>query len=278
MSLITLNALGFWVKHDKLTIVSVYGHNDGSSAIFAIEKSMQELPGSRGLLLSILKPDNLPESIEWKEIGFLDYLMYSTFVMHSLYAFIETDYCLMVQDDGWVLNGANFKPEYYEYDYIGGACHAARVGNQLVLHGAWHDQFPRTIVQNGGFSLRSKRFLEAPNKFGIVHSHAQDIHLWNEDVQLSCIKRPILAEHGMKYASEKTIRDFSLESIIPTFHDGFDFNRLLGAHSTARKLVSANHIQVNPECVTSHREPEFLDFLQSLGYTVEYVARSNPQA
>jgi hypothetical protein len=81
---------------------------------------MQELSGSRGLLLSIAKPENLPESIEWKQIGFLDYMMYSTFVMHSLYAFIETDYCLMVQDDGWVLNGANFHPEYYEYDYIGG--------------------------------------------------------------------------------------------------------------------------------------------------------------
>jgi hypothetical protein len=100
------------MEHNNLTIVSVYGHNDGSSAIFAIQKSMQELSGSRGLLLSIAKPDNLPENIEWKQIGFLDYMMYSTFVMHSLYAFIETDYCLMVQDDGWVLNGANFKPEY----------------------------------------------------------------------------------------------------------------------------------------------------------------------
>ena len=266
------------MEHENLTIVSVYGHNDGSSAIFAIQKSMKELPGSRGLLLSIIKPDNLPDSIEWKEIGFLDYMMYSIFIMHSLYAFIDTDYCLMVQDDGWVLNGANFKPEYYDYDYIGGACHAAMVGNQLLLQGTWHDKFPRVIVQNGGFSLRSKRFLEAPNKLGIVHNHAQDIHLWNEDVQLSCIKRHLFAEHGMKYASEKTIRNFSLENIIPTFHDDFDFNRLLGCHNTAFKLVSDNHIVVNPECVTSHRAPEFLDFLQSLGYTIEYVASNHTQA
>jgi len=264
------------MEHNNLTIVSVYGHNDGSSAIPSIQKSMQELSGSRGLLLSIAKPENLPESIEWKQIGFLDYMMYSTFVMHSLYAFIETDYCLMVQDDGWVLNGANFHPEYYEYDYIGGVCHAAMVGNELLLWGTWHDKHPRTIVQNGGFSLRSKRFLEAPNKLGIVHSFATDIHLWNEDVQLSCIKRNLFAEHGIQYAPESVVRDFALESVIPTFHDDFDFSRLLGAHSTSRKLVSANHIVVNPECVTSFRETEFLDFLQSLGYTVEYVVRSNP--
>ena len=265
-------------SHNNLTIVSVYGHNDGASAIPAIQKSVRELSGSQGMLLSISKPENLPDDIIWHRIGFLDYMMYSVFIMHSLYAFIDTDYCLIVQDDSWVLNGANFKPEYYEYDYLGGACHAAMVGNQLLLQGTWHDKFPRTIVQNGGFSLRSKRFLEAPNKLGIVHNHAQDIHLWNEDVQLSCLKRHIFAELGMKYASEKTIRDFSIENVIPTFHDDFDFGRLVGCHSTSRKLVSDTHILVNPICVTSHREPDFLSFLQSIGYTIEYVASNNPQA
>ena len=265
-------------SHDNLTIVSVYGHNDGSSAIPAIQKSVKELPGSQGMLLSIEKPENLPDDIIWHRIGFLDYMMYSVFIMHSLYAFIDTDYCLIVQDDSWVLNGANFREDYYNYDYLGGACHAAMMGNQLLLQGTWHDKFPRTIVQNGGFSLRSKRFLEAPNKLGIVHNHAQDIHLWNEDVQLSCLKRHIFAEHGIKYASEKTVRDFSLENVIPTFHDDFDFNRLLGCHNTAFKLVSDTHILVNPVCVTSHRAPDFLSFLQSIGYTIEYVARDSAQA
>jgi len=264
--------------HSNLTVVSVYGHNDGASAIPSILKSMSELPGSQGLLLSIQKPESLPDSIEWKQIGELDYMMYSVFIMHSLYAFIDTEFCLIVQDDSWVLNGKNFKPEYYEYDYIGGACHAALVGNQLMLQGTWHDQYPRVIVQNGGFSLRSKRFLEAPNKYGIVHSQANDIHLWNEDVQLSCLKRHLFAEVGMKYAPEKTVRDFSIESVIPTFHDDFDFNRLVGCHSTTRKLVSDTHIVVNLESVTAYREPDFLSFLQSLGYTIEYVADRNHQA
>jgi hypothetical protein len=82
----------------------------------------------------------------------------------------------------------------------------------------------------------------------------------------------------MKYASEKTIRDFSIENVIPTFHDDFDFHKLLGSHSTSRKLVSDTHILVNPICVTSHREPDFLSFLQSIGYTIEYVASNHTQA
>jgi len=60
-------------------------------------------------------------------------MQYSTFVMHSLYAFIDTDFCLIVQDDGWVLNGANWKPEYYDYDYIGGITHGAVVGNAVEV-------------------------------------------------------------------------------------------------------------------------------------------------
>ena len=92
--------------HNKLTIVSVFGHNDGSSAIPSIIKSMQELPGSKGLLLSIEKPKNLPTKIKWKQIGYLNYKQYTLFMMHSLYAFIKTEFCLIVQDylfaDSWI--------------------------------------------------------------------------------------------------------------------------------------------------------------------------------
>jgi len=63
------------MKHNKLTIVSVFGHNDGSTAIPSIMKSMQELPGSKGLLLSIKKPSvdiaSDFEKVEWINGAFL---------------------------------------------------------------------------------------------------------------------------------------------------------------------------------------------------------------
>ena len=61
------------MEHNSLTVVSIYGHNDGASAIPAILKSMEELPGSIGLLLSSAKPENLPDQIEWHQIGYLGY-------------------------------------------------------------------------------------------------------------------------------------------------------------------------------------------------------------
>ena len=263
------------MEHTNLTIVSVYGHNNGASAIPSIVQSMKELPGSRGLLLSVERPPNLPSDITWRCIFPLTYLQYSVFVMHSLYAFIDTDYCLIVQDDSWVLNGKNFKHEYYDYDYIGAATHAALVGNELKLQGSWVDDEDRIMVQNGGFSLRSKRFLEAPNKLGLTHTPAENIYLWNEDVQLTAIRRKLLEMCGLKFASEEVSRGFALEYAVPKLYDGFDFSQLLGHHGQSRKLVGPNHVQVamtETDVSNAVGEVEFLTYLQFIGYTIEYVA------
>ena len=264
--------------HSSLTVVSIYGHNDGASAIPAILKSMEELPGSIGLLLSAAKPENLPDQIEWQQIGYLGYQQYSVFVMHSLHSFINTDYCLIVQDDGWILNGKNWREEFYNYDYIGAPCHAAIVNNELKLYFTWLEDKERIVIQNGGISLRSKRLLQAPNKYGLTHIPAQDINLWNEDVQLSGIYRPVLEAYGLRFAPEFLAKHFAIEYLSPVFHDDLDLSCVVGHHATSRKLVSASHIVVDLESVVSYREPDVMSYFQSLGYTIEYAANHNHQA
>jgi Protein of unknown function (DUF5672) len=258
--------------HDNLTIVSVYGHNNGASVIPSIVKSMKELKGSKGLLISVEKPPKLPKKIAWKRCHPIDYLGYSLFMMHGLYAYIETDYCLVVQDDGWVINGKNFKPEYYEYDYIGAPSHCAFGEGNLYLKFAWTQATePVIVVQNGGFSLRSKRFLEACNKHGIMHMNSNEIHGWNEDAQLSAILRPTLESYGYKYCPNEIAKYFSIEYVGRGFHEeGFDYSKLLGHHAQTRKLVSANHIVVPADPTESYGEIDFLGFLQDSGYTLEY--------
>jgi hypothetical protein len=260
------------MEHNNLTVVSVYGHNNGVSAIPSIQKSMQELPGSRGLLISIAKPKSLPKEIEWKPCYELDYLGYSLFMMHSLYAYIETDYCLVVQDDGWVLNGKNFKPEYYDYDYIGAPSHCAFNADNIFLGFTWtSSQEPVSVVQNGGFSLRSKRFLEACNKHGIVHLNSTDIHGWNEDAQLSAILKPVLENLGYKYCPIDIAKQFSMEYVGLGFHeDDFDFGCLFGHHAQSRKLVTNNHIVIPANPSTIFGELRFIEWMQQQGYTTEF--------
>ena len=258
--------------HDQLTIVSVYGHNNGASAIPSIVRSMKELKGSKGLLISLEKPPKLPKKIAWKRCHTIDYLGYSLFMMHGLYAYIETDYCLVVQDDGWVLNGKNFKPEYYDYDYIGAPSHCAFGDGNLYLKFSWTQATePVKVVQNGGFSLRSKRFLEACNKHGIMHLNSNEIHGWNEDAQLSAILKPVLQSYGYKYCPDEIAKYFSIEYVGLGFHEeGFNFDSLLGHHAQTRKLITDNHIAVPVDPRLSYGEFEFMNWLEHQGYTVEY--------
>lgn len=258
--------------HDNLTVVAIYGHNDGSSAIPALEKSVAELPGSRGLLLSPSRPKDLPEHIDHCNIFRLDYHQYSWFVMYSLHNFIETDYVLIVQDDGWVIDGNNFTEDYYQYDYIGSVTHAALTETNFHYNWSWTQlNEPMFIIQNGGFSFRSKRFLQAPGKHGIMHSTFNVQPFCNEDVQLTSFLRPALEAVGMKYAPTDVAKQFSAEYFCPGVHDDIDMNKLVGLHGQSRKLVKTNKIQVTVKTLTieeQYRESEFLAFLLGKGYEI----------
>lgn len=259
--------------HDNLTVVAIYGHNDGRSAIPALVKSLQELPGSQGLLISPRRPKNLPKYIRHKSCQKMGYQQYSLFVMYCLHMYIKTSHCLIVQDDGWVLNGQNFKPEYYDYDYIGAPCHAGFKDGNLYFHFSWlrvPDAYP---VFNGGFSLRSRKFLKCLAKRGLMYAFFSAEPMCNEDVQLCTFLRPKLEKMGMKFAPTDLALNFSMEYAGPGLHDNIDFSKLLGHHGPSRKLVSNNHIQITKplsEVSNYYREMEFLDWMQTNGYTVEF--------
>lgn len=265
------------MEHSNLTIVAVYGHTDGSSAIPALMKSLHELPGSRALLISNNRPADLPVQIQWAFTKPMTYYQYTFFMMYCLHMYIETDFCLTVQDDGWVLNGQNFRQEFYDYDYIGSPTHAGLHGDNLYLQFSWQQFENPTVVQNGGFSLRSKKFLEAPAKHGIMHTLHKVEPFINEDVQLTCLLKEQMESVGIKYAPLWVAKNFGMEYKGPKFHDGFNYGYLLGHHAPNRKLVSDTHIKcAHPlsKVIAYYGELDFLQYLQHNGYTVEYFDES----
>lgn len=103
-----------------ITVVGITGADSYTEGtMYAIIRSCAELPGSRGLLISPSCPQDLPENIRHQPCRPFGYLEYNLFVLYQLMYYIETDYCLIVQNDGWVLNGQNWQDAYREYDYIG---------------------------------------------------------------------------------------------------------------------------------------------------------------
>ena len=103
-----------------ITVVGITGADSYTEGtMYAVARSCAELPGSRGLLISPSRPQGLPENIRHQPCRPFGYLEYNLFVLYQLMYYIDTDYCLIVQNDGWVLNGQNWQDAYREYDYIG---------------------------------------------------------------------------------------------------------------------------------------------------------------
>lgn len=94
-------------------------------------------------LLTSLPIDN-PHRVEIMPLNSL--IAYSVFMLTELHKHIETDHVLIVQRDGWVLNPESFDPAWLNLDYIG----------PLFV------QYDR--VGSGGFSLRSKKIMQATAK------------------------------------------------------------------------------------------------------------------
>ena len=245
------------MKHDYLTVVSVYGHNDGSSSIPSLLKSTAALPGSRGLLLSINKPISLPEHIAWKKIPALTYQQYSLFMIYCLASFIETDFTLCVQSDSWVLNENAWIDDFLEYDYIGApteiglieARHETdpgfRLGGMLLrAEGEWLKEDNPIGVFNGGFSLRSKKFLNAPREMGLPYVFDDNSIRQNEDLQLCLFMRSQLMAFGIKFPPINVAKNFAFEHYLPDLHSSFELEGYFGIHGSYMRLVGFNQIEL----------------------------------
>jgi hypothetical protein len=103
----------------KITLVSVTGLPDATRAIYALTLRLRQMPGARAVLCSPQAPASLPPGIEHRKIAPLNYQEYSWFMMYALWRVVETEFALIVQDDGWVLDTANWTDDFLDYDYVG---------------------------------------------------------------------------------------------------------------------------------------------------------------
>lgn len=114
---------------------------------------------------------------------------YSEFVIKKLYKYIDTEFALIFQYDGFILNASCWSNDFLEYDYIGSP---------------WY-HLGDLRVGNGGFSLRSKRLIDWLGK----NWKEIDAKIHPEDVFISKFARPYLEKSGMSFAPENVAKDFS---------------------------------------------------------------------
>lgn len=115
---------------------------------------------------------------------------YDMFVVHELPKFIQSDFCLTIHWDGFIVNPRAWTNEFYKYDYIGAP---------------W--PWMNYICGNGGFCLKSKKFLETQQK--II---PEKLNINRPDDVLLCIDyRSQFEYHECKYAPKDVAQKFSTE-------------------------------------------------------------------
>jgi len=132
---------------------------------------------------------------------------YNKLVLKDLFHYIETDYILIIQFDGFIVRPDRWDDAFFQYDYIGAP---------------W-PQHRENAVGNGGFSLRSRRLLKALQDPEIPSSLEE-----GEDSMICRHYRDYLEEkYGIRFPSRDVALRFSHE-IDPCPPDGsFGFHGLI---------------------------------------------------
>jgi hypothetical protein len=117
--------------------------------------------------------------------------------------YMTDDFCLNVQHDSCVINADKWDKRFLESDYIGAPWPMQIIQSSDMVAGRIPtDQIP-TTVGNGGFSLRSRKFVE--NSVGLESHHK------NEDLNICIFNYHHLASRGVKIADEALAAKFSFE-------------------------------------------------------------------
>jgi len=180
----------------NVTLIAVAGSRQAET-IASMYKSIAKVDFGACVLLTNI--DIKATGIEVKNVGGLgSWHEYNRFIIKELYKYFETEFCLIVQWDSWVLDAECWDDIFFNYDILGAP-------------GLYNDGRNN---YNGGFSLRSRRF----QKF-IAEDKTIDITS-PEDEVLSRLYRLYLEKAGTKYPTDEVAAKFAFElhePVSPTF-------------------------------------------------------------
>lgn len=186
---ITLVVIDF-LYHDlaKFSIEQTLKHIDAKEILIVSDR--QILSGARHL---IREPILTAEA-------------YNQYMLSGVAEHINTKHALFIQWDGMACNKQSWTDEFLEYDYIGAP---------------WSWETPDRAVGNGGFSLRSKRLLDA-----CLDQYIRFTNFYkNEDELIGKLFRSFLEEkYSIRYPTVELARQFSVEERIDMHIPSFGFH------------------------------------------------------
>lgn len=191
-----------------------------AEAVHALRQSMRQIDFGRVLYLGPARAGAMGLELEGIELVAIDDITsieaYSRFMLHGLGPYIETSHVLVVQWDGFVTHPERWQDRFLDCDYIGPP---------------WYYKRRAAAVGNGGFSLRSRRLIDALAQLPYDGSEPEDrvicVH-WREQLE---------REHGIRIASVELGAEFGIE--YGPWRPAFGFH---GLHNFAHEM-SAQELQ-----------------------------------
>lgn len=238
-----------------------------SQAIYAIKKTQEQIKPAAFIWFTD-RADLKVDGVSLVYINpFTDKSDYSRFIIKSIADFIHTSHCLVIQHDGYVINGDAWDDSWLQYDYIGAP---------------WLYPDPDRNVGNGGFSLRSKALQ-------IILRHSDIEIVEPEDEVIGRLYRRYLEQnYNVLFAPEEVAHKFSYELHEPY---GYTFGFHGRFHPPFKPIVVINRtgamgdvIQVEPVLDYYHKKgyrvvlntlPQFYSLFASHYFPVEWFGSLN---
>jgi len=208
-----------------LTSVKIEQH------IKALEYSCKGIEFGSVKLASPEKPENLPDLITWEKTERTSNINeWNYAAIYNLGKHIDTEFCILIHDDGYIVNPEMWKDEFLDYDYIGAPW---PLPNDNF---SYRDINGELIRCGNSVSLRSKKLIDLPVELNLEWKPFHGFY--NEDGFIAVNYRHIYKEHGMKYADIDVAKYFSHETMVPEVEGitPFMFHRYAGTNAKYTKF------------------------------------------
>lgn len=182
-------------------------------AIAAMQHCQQQVRFADALLFTdpALVPQPPPVGVRLVPLQIASVTAYSEFMLRGLLPHIASSHLLVVQWDGYLLDATQWDAAFLQYDYIGAPL---------------RDEPPERAVGNGGFSLRSRKLLQALQDPTLAMRHPEDICICHDH------RAQLEREHGISFAPLPLAARFAYERVLPAgptfgFHGLFNLHKVM---------------------------------------------------
>lgn len=194
----------------NVSLVAIDGVGNDTNTIKALKYSSNKIKFASVKYLTAGKFH--PNFCETIQINKMTWDEYNKFCLISLSDYIDTEFVILIQSDGFIINPDLWNDNFLNYDYIGAPwpienlrCNLPRW--PMVLDQAFKNKLLYQIG-NGGFTIRSKKLLDNTKKL-----YKDSMFGLPEDIVISILLREQMQMNGLNFTNDiKFASTFSCEA------------------------------------------------------------------